>query len=64
MYQNINYSETGIHPKQPIQKQNQRQISLFPQFKKKKPNINRHYPSRIQIATLKNKTEIIIPETK
>jgi len=30
----------------------------------KKPNINNHYPSRNQIVTLKNKTKIIIPETK
>jgi len=64
MYQNKNYSETEVHPNQPIQKQNQRQRSPFSQFKKKKPNINRHYLSQIQIATVKNKSKIIIPETK
>jgi len=30
MYQNINYSETEVHPKQPIQKQNPKaKKSLF-----------------------------------
>jgi len=45
-------------PKQSIQKQNPKSKEA-PLLQFKKPNINRQYPSRNQIATVKNKTKII-----
>jgi len=57
LYQNINYSETEIHLSNPSKNRTQKQRSPFSQFKK--PNINHHYPSRNQIATVKNQTKII-----
>jgi len=73
-YQNINYSEIGIPkhklfrnknpPKQPIQKQNLRQRSPVPNLRSLTSTTAISHETMKPNNTVKNKTKIIIPETK